>query len=77
MNKGDAIRTGRGIAKRLGCRNARWLVISENTRTGEHFVLAGYPERDRAEAARAKWEREYRENPFGAQPYMRVTVEKA
>lgn len=77
MNKQEAKAEGRRIARGFGLKKIHYLVISEDTRTGEHFVLAGYPSIGSATKARDHWEKEYKENPFGAQPYMRVTVEEA
>lgn len=77
MDKQDAKRAGRQIAKGFGLAGVRFFVISEDTRTKNHFVLGGYTNAREANRARARWEREYHHNTFGAQPYMRVTVEEA
>lgn len=77
MDKSTAIKAGRNIAKGFGIKDLHWLVIAENTRTGNHYVLGGYPTIGQANKARGRFEKEYRTNPFGPQPYMRVTVEEA
>ena len=76
MNKQQAISKGERVARGFfGTANkVTWYVVAENTQTGEHYLLAGTPDKGDADRIRDKWQREYFKNPFGVQPYMRVSV---